>query len=274
MSRRLTRWTIYVLIAIGFAIACVFLSQWQFDRNESRAEQIELVEQNYDADPVPLGELIGADGVLHPGDEWHPVVLRGEYLIDEQLLVRNRPHGGTSAFEVLVPFRDVDGRIFIVDRGWVPPGDGDSPDSVARPPSGDVEVEVRLRPGEQVPASGRGAPEGQVPTINLPTIAALVDGDVITGGYGQLISESPAPDNALGGFSSPTDDPGPHLSYAIQWILFALMGFIFIGYIIRTEIVKHREDVEGIVTPVKPPRRRDKDADIEDELLDTRVDAR
>ena len=271
MSSRMTRWAVYVLIAIGFAVACVFLSQWQFDRNATREEQIALVEQNYDADPVPLADLIGADGALQPNDEWHPVLLRGEYLVDEQLLVRNRPHGGTSAFEVLVPFQDADGRVFIVDRGWVPPGEGDSPDSVAAPPSGEVEVIVRLRPGEQVPASGRGAPAGQVPTINLPTIAELVDGDVITGAYGQLISEDPAANTALGGFSSPTDDPGPHLSYAIQWILFAIMGFIFIGYIIRTEIVKHREEVEGIPTPVKAPRRRDKDADVEDELLDANV---
>ncbi|TFB18185.1 SURF1 family protein [Microbacterium sp. 3H14] len=270
MSRRLTRWTVYVLIAIGFAIACVFLSNWQFERNETRAAQIELVEQNYDAAPVPLSAVIGEDGALDPDDEWRPVTLQGEYLADQELLVRNRPHGGTSAFEVLVPFRDADGRIFIVDRGWVPPGEGAEPDSVPSPPEGEVEVTVRLRPGEQLPASGRGAPEGQVPTINLPSIAEQVDGEVITGAYGRVISEAPAGSGSLGGFDSPTDDPGPHLSYAIQWILFALMGFIFIGYIIRTEIVKHREEVEGVPAPVKSPRRRDHDADVEDELLDVR----
>ncbi|KAB1864833.1 SURF1 family protein [Microbacterium algeriense] len=270
MSARFIRWTVYVLIAIGFAVACVFLSNWQFERNESRAAQIELVEQNYDADPAPLADFIGADGELDPADEWHPVLLRGEYQADEQVLVRNRPHGGTSAFEVLVPFRDVDGRVFIVDRGWVPPGDGDSPDAVPAPPSGEVEVIVRLRPGEQLPASGRGAPEGQVPTIHLPSIAERVDGDVITGAYGRMVSEDPAGASALGGFDSPTDDPGPHLSYAIQWILFALMGFIFIGYIIRTEIVKHREEVEGVPAPVAKRPRRDHDASVEDELLDAR----
>lgn len=270
MSRRLTRWAVYVLIAIGFAIACVFLSNWQFERNETRAAQIELVEQNYDADPVPLADVIGADGALDPSDEWRPVTLQGEYLADQQLLVRNRPHGGTSAFEVLVPFRDADGRVFIVDRGWVAPGEGAEPDSVPSPPEGEAEVTVRLRPGEQLPASGRGAPEGQVPTIHLPSIAALTDGDVITGAYGRVVTEEPAGAGAPGGFDSPTDDPGPHLSYAIQWILFALMGFIFIGYIIRTEIVKHREDVEGVPTPVKTPRRKDHDADVEDELLDVR----
>jgi cytochrome oxidase assembly protein ShyY1 len=264
----MTRWSVYVLIAIGFAVACAFLSHWQFERNESRSEQIALVERNYDAEPVPLADLIGDDGALDPEDQWHPVILQGEYLADQQVLVRNRPHGGTSAFEVLVPFRDVDGRVFIVDRGWVPPGDGDAPDAVPAPPRGDVEVTVRLRPGEPLPASGRGAPAGQVPTINLPSIDSLVEGDVITGAYGQLIEEEPTSDVALGGFGSPTDDPGPHLSYAIQWILFALMGFIFIAYMIRTEIVKHREDLEGVAETPRKPRRRDRDADIEDELLD------
>ena len=46
MRSTLLRWGAYVLIAIGFAIACAFLSHWQFDRNESRSEQIALVERN------------------------------------------------------------------------------------------------------------------------------------------------------------------------------------------------------------------------------------
>lgn len=268
MSNRFARWGIYLLVAAAFAVACVFLSNWQFERNESRASDIALVEKNYDAEPVPLGELIGSDGSLGSGDEWHPVALEGEYLADEQVLVRNRPHGGTSAFEVLVPFRDIDGRIFIIDRGWVPPGEGALPDVVPAPPTGTVEVTARLRPGEPLPSSGRSAPAGQVPTIHLPTIAEMTDADVITGAYGQIVAESPAPETGLGGFDSPTDDPGPHLSYAIQWILFAVMGFIFIFYIIRTEVQKHREDVEGRPAPVKRNRRRDSDADAEDELLD------
>lgn len=267
MRARLLRWGVYVLIAIGFAVACAFLSHWQFERNESRAAQIALVERNYDAAAVPLGDLIGADGALYPQDEWRPVSLRGEYLSDEQLLVRNRPHGGTSAFEVLVPFRDSDGRILIVDRGWVPPGEDRTPDAVPAAPEGEVEVTVRLRPGEQLPSAGRVA-DGQIPTIHLPTVAGIVGGDVVAGAYGQLVSESPSPETALGGFTSPTDDPGPHLSYAVQWILFAIMGFVFIGYIIRTEIVKRREELEGAPAPVRRARRRDRDADTEDELLD------
>ncbi|WP_309128482.1 SURF1 family protein [Microbacterium sp.] len=267
MSQRMLRWGAYLLVAIGFAVACAFLSDWQFDRNEQRTTQIRLVERNYDAAPVPVAELIDPEGGFDPEDQWRPVELRGEYLSADQLLVRNRPHGGTSAFEVLVPFRDVSGLVLLVDRGWVPPGDGDAPDAVPAPPEGEVTVIMRLREGESLPPSGRGAPPGQVPTIHLPTVADAVGSDLVTGAYGQLISEQPAGAERLGGFASPTEDPGPHLSYAIQWIIFAVMGFAFIGYVIRIEIVKAKEDAGEL--PVRSRRRRDRDADDEDALLDT-----
>lgn len=268
MKQRLLRWGAYLLVAIGFAIGCVFLSQWQFDRNESRATQIALVERNYDAEPVPAIDVVGADGELNPDDEWRPVELRGEYLADDQLLARNRPHGGTSAFEVLVPFQDASGLVLLVDRGWAPPGEGPLPDFVPAPPAGETTVIVRLRPGEPLPSSGRSAPEGQVPTIHLPTVAELTGTDMVTGTYGQMVSEDPAPDVRPSGFSMPTEDPGPHLSYAIQWILFAIMGFAFLGYVIRIEITKAREDA-GEIPKQEPRRRRDRDADDEDALLDS-----
>jgi hypothetical protein len=44
------------------------------------------------------------------------------------------------------------------------------------------------------------------------------------------------------------------------------MGFAFIGYIIRTEIVRAKEDAGE--RPKREKRRRDHDADDEDALLD------
>src|SRR5690606_33360790 len=133
---------------------------------------------------------------------------------------RNRPHGGTSAFEVLVPLRTADGRVFIVDRGWVPPGkDQPEPDEIPAPPSGEVTVVVRLQPGEQLPRSGRSAPAGQVPTINVPLIADTIgEPATVTSAYGLLVSEDPAPPTRPSAPTAPSEDPGPHLSYAIQWI--------------------------------------------------------
>ncbi|WP_127819685.1 SURF1 family cytochrome oxidase biogenesis protein [Microbacterium sp. CPCC 204701] len=280
---RAGRWAIYIALAVVFAIACAFLSNWQFSRNEERAAQLALVERNYDAEPVPLGEAIPSGDELAPQDEWRPVRLTGRYVTDAQLLARNRPHGGTAAFEVLVPFRLDDGRVLLIDRGWVRPGrDQPEPDAVPAPPDGEVTVIARLRPAEPLPASGRSAPEGQVPTINLALVAATVAPDVgealERSAYGVLVSEDPAPASAPEALEPPSEDPGPHLSYAIQWILFAAMGFVFIGYVIRTERRHRREEAEeaeedaaqGISSAAAPAsrRRRDRDAEDEDAILD------
>lgn len=287
MSRRpaptAVRWSGYVAVAIVFAIACAFLANWQFSRNAERSEQLALVEANYDAAPVPLSTAIPLGTDLDPGDEWQPVELVGTYITDDQLLVRNRPRGGTAAFEVLVPFRLDDGRILVIDRGWVPPGEHQpDPDVIPAAPAGQVTVIARLKPGEAAPSSGRSAPEGQVPTINLPLIAeTLSDQDAAAleqSAYGLMVSEDPAPATRPSQIESPSEDPGPHLSYAIQWILFAIMGFIFIGYIIRTELKHRREDADdededaapsAVPRSMRAPaRKKDRDMDDEDAILD------
>lgn len=273
------RWAIYVALAVVFAIACAFLSNWQFSRNEERSAQLALVEENYDAVAVPLAEVIPPGGALSPEDQWRPVELVGEYLSDDEMLVRNRPHGGTAAFEVLVPFQLTDGRVLLIDRGWVAPGeDQPEPDSVPRPPEGEVTVVARLKPGEPLPSSGRSAPEGQVPTINLEYVAQVAAPataeSLERSAYGILVSEDPAPGVAPNALEDPSEDPGPHLSYAIQWILFAIMGFVFIAYVIRTERRHRREDAEDAgeeasgAAPRGASRRRDRDAEDEDALLD------
>ncbi|GAB3599069.1 SURF1 family cytochrome oxidase biogenesis protein [Microbacterium tumbae] len=269
MSSRAVRWSAYVAVAVCFAIACGFLSNWQFSRSEEKNATIALVAANYDAPPVALGAVLGAeDSFDADSDEWKQVQLHGEYVSDEHVAARNRVHNGTSTYEILVPFRSDDGRILIVNRGWVGAASGDEPEAVADAPSGEITVVVRMRPSERLPSSGRSAPAGQVPTIHLDTVAGELDEpEAITTAYGELVSEDPAPGTALGSFDMPEEDAGMNLSYAIQWILFAVMGFVFIGYIIRTEIQKHREEVEGR-EPAPRKRRRDRDADVEDELLD------
>lgn len=279
MNRRTgLRWAGYVAFAVAFAIACGFLANWQFARSAERDEQLALVAANYDAAPVPLAELLPDGAAFDGGDQWHPVLLEGEYLSDELLLVRNRPHGGTSAFEVLVPFRLTDGRVMVVDRGWVPPGESQpEPDEIPAAPTGQVSVVARLQPGEPLPRSGRGAPEGQVPTIHLPLIADTIasGATAVTDAYALLVSEDPAPTTTPQPLASPSDDPGPHLSYAIQWILFAVMGFVFLWYMIRTERRHRREEAEdaarGVAAAPRAGRRRDRDMEEEDAFLDSAV---
>ena len=256
----LRRWGGYLALVIVFAIACGLLSWWQWSRRAEAVAEIDKIEANYDAPPLPLADLVPALDAEVDAAEWHPVVLTGEYLADAQLLVRNRPRDSAAGFEVLVPLRLADGSVFVVDRGWVPAGETpEAPESVPEAPGGEVTVLVRLKPGEpEIP--GRGAPEGQLATVRLPDVADLLDAPTYTGMYGLLISEDPVAAERPLAALRPVEDEGPHLSYALQWIAFGILAFVGLVWAVRRE----RKLAAGEVIPV----RRERDAEIEDALLD------
>jgi len=269
------RWFGYLAFAILFALACVLLSQWQFARRDEAVAAITKVQENYDAVAVPLEEALADTSAFDDSQEWTPVTISGTYLIDEQLLVRSRPFGGRPGFEVLTPLLIDDGNIFIVNRGWVPTGnEQDSPDFVPAPPTGTVEVEARLKPGE-TNLRGRSAPEGQISTINLPTIAAKLGDTVYTGAYGQLVTESPAPVDARPAAAvKPEEDEGPHLSYAFQWIIFAFFGFFGLGYALRTEYrLINADDPEEQERAAERERKAKAKPLTDDEIEDAILDA-
>jgi cytochrome oxidase assembly protein ShyY1 len=267
------RWYGYLAMAIAFALACVLLSQWQFARRDEALVEVTAIQANYDSDPVALESALPGLDDYDDSVKWTPVTVTGTYLVDEQLLVRNRPYKGTPGFEVLTPLRLADGSVFVVDRGWVAPGAlQDLPDEVPAPPSGEVTVVAYLKPGEPSIA-GRTAPAGQVPTIQLDEVAALLDAPTYTGAYGILASESPAPLTRPAAAPRPVADEGPHLSYAVQWIVFALFGFGGLAYALRQEyrLINADDPAErerAAIRRAKAAKRKPTDADIEDQLLD------
>jgi cytochrome oxidase assembly protein ShyY1 len=256
----LRRWGGYVALTVVFAIGCGLLSWWQWSRRAEAVNELAKIEANYDAPAAELDDLLADVDSVDDAAEWRPVQLAGEYLNDEQLLVRNRPRNSAAGFEVLVPFRLSDGTVFVVDRGWVPAGSTpDAPESVPRAPAGEVTVIVRLKPGEpEIP--GRGAPDGQLATIRLPDVAALVGAPTYTGMYGLLVSEDPAPAERPLAALRPVEDEGPHLSYALQWIAFGILAFVGLFWAVRRE--------RKIAAGEMPVTRRERDAEIEDALLD------
>lgn len=267
------RWLGYLALVVVFAIACVFLSMWQLARREEARQAIERVEVNWDAAPAAVDDLLPARDTFDPADTWHPVEVTGRYLADEQLLVRGRPMDGRVGFEVLVPLELADGSVLVIDRGWLPAGnEQDAPDAVPAPPSGEVTVVARLKPGEPT-IPGRGAPEGQVATIHLPTVAGLVGAPTYTGAYGLMASEDPATAERPRAYPRPVADEGPHLSYAFQWVAFGVLAFIGLGWAVRREWrVRHEDDPDERLRAEARRRRAaakgPTDAEIEDELLD------
>jgi cytochrome oxidase assembly protein ShyY1 len=265
------RWFTYLGMAVVFAVACVLLSRWQFERNEETVTANNLVTHNYNAPPVAPSAVLPSKSSYVAKQEWRPVSLTGEYLSSKQLLVRDRVLGTNPGFEVLTPFRETSGDVFIVDRGWVPIGSKHTaPDFVPPAPTGSVRVTARIQQSETV-LPGRVAPAGQVSEINLPTVARMERlTNAYTGAYGLLASESPRPPEGRPiAAAKPTLDPGPFLSYAFQWILFALAGFTGLGWALRQEYLARNADNpaekdRADARARRARRRTPTDAEIED----------
>lgn len=262
------RWGAYVALVVVFAIACGLLSWWQWARQDEAMQRIELVERNYDREAAPLADVLPDPGAWDPEAEWRPVRVTGEYLADEQLLVRNRVHAGQPGVEQLVPLRLADGSVVVIDRGWLPMGREQAmPDEIPAVPEGEVTVEARLRPAEpELP--GRTSEAGQIPSIDVPTILAGIGVEGWSGAYGALVSETPAVAPMPVAAVKPDPDPGPHASYALQWIAFGILAFVGLVWAWRREIriaALPREEQAA----ARAPKRRHADADAEDAILDS-----
>ncbi|MET3720446.1 MULTISPECIES: SURF1 family protein [unclassified Arthrobacter] len=240
-----SKWLGYLLLAAIFAAACVFLGRWQMDRRADTLAEINRVLTNYSATPISFDQAREEFSGLDPAKEWTQVELKGTYDVDGQRIVRNRPLNGQPGYEVVVPFKLVSGEAVVVDRGWLPIGNKNpgSPDSIPAPPSGSVTAIVRLRHGE--PQLDRGAPDGQLASIDLPTYADQLGYPVLTGAYGQLASESPAPADAPFPFPKPATEEGTHLSYSLQWFAFGVLMFVGFGYAARQQARNAAIDAEG-----------------------------
>lgn len=269
------RWAGYLTLVVVFAIVSCSLGVWQFERRAEAHAEVVRIENNYNRAPSPLTDLLPELDSFRQSQKWSQAMMTGTYLTDEQLLVRTRPLSGNPGFEVLTPLQLPNGDVFVVDRGWVPVGSAqDSPDHVPAAPSGEVTVIVRLKAGEPELA-GRTAPAGQIATIELDRIAALLDKPTYTGAYGLMASESPAPAERPTALPKPPLDEGPHLSYAFQWFVFALLAFVGLGWALRQEYrLVNSEDPAERERAQERQRRKDaklpSDAEVEDSILDHR----
>ncbi|AWB89220.1 SURF1 family cytochrome oxidase biogenesis protein [Salinibacterium hongtaonis] len=269
------RWAGYFALVVVFAIASCGFGNWQFDRRAQAQTEIQRIQTNYEADPVPVAEVLPQLDAWSDDLKWTPVLLKGTYLKDEEILVRGRPYSGHPGFEVLTPLQLDDGSVFVVNRGWVAIGSRqDNPDVVPEAPDGPVVVTARLKAGEPT-IEGKTAKAGsnQIATIRLPDVASRLGLPTYTGAYGIVDSQDPRPAASPIVAPKPELDEGPHLSYALQWYVFALLAFIGLGWALRQEYrVVNSTDPRVIDEERRRAQRKAKrapsDAEIEDAMFD------
>lgn len=276
---RSPRWAGYSAMLLIFAIACVLLGNWQFDRRAEARAEIARIDANYGGDPVPLAEELPDRAAFdEDAQKWRTVAVEGEYF-GEPYLARNRPGPQGVGSNLIQPLRTADGGVFFVDRGWVPVDGGAAErgeiDRADLPPApaGPVQVVARLRASEPA-IPGRTAAGSTVASIELPELARLTgtEGEAYTGAYGMLVSEDPAAEHGVLP-AKPERDEGPHLSYALQWYVFILIAGIGVAYAARREYRTLNAGSEIVLeqdrrSAERKRRRGPSDAEEEDALLD------
>lgn len=275
---RSSRWIGYFAMLAIFSIACVFLGNWQFDRRAEARAEIDRIDANYDAPATPLAEELPNPAAFdEDAQKWRTVEAVGEY-VGDPYLARNRPGREGVGSNLIQALHTEDGRVFFVDRGWVPidgheaETGGIAAEELPEPPSGEVRVEARLRASEpSIP--GRTSAGRTVASIELPELARLTDteGEAYTGAYGMLVTETPAGEHGVLP-QKPERDEGPHLSYALQWYVFIGIACIGVAYAARREYRGLNPDSNAVReqdrrSAERRRRRGPSDAEEEDALI-------
>ncbi|MEU5220548.1 SURF1 family protein [Streptomyces sp. NPDC020807] len=221
------QWVILTLVALVLIPTMIELGFWQFHRHERRVAQNALIADNLRAKPVPVEELTAPGHTVPRADYWRQVTATGTFDTSHEVVVRRRTSSDDRVgVHVLTPLVLEDGKVLLVNRGWVPAAaDQRAYPDVPPAPTGEVTVTGRLKADETTGASGikdlKGLPDRQVMLISSEQQSALIGREVL-GGY----VEQTGP-RAAGGTPEQIAEPdhdsiGAHMAYAVQWWLFTL----------------------------------------------------
>ncbi|MEV7286001.1 SURF1 family protein [Streptomyces sp. NPDC093252] len=230
------QWILLTLLSVALIPTMIELGFWQMHRYEERTARNDLVADALGAPAVPVEELTSPGHTVTTGERYRTVSAIGHFDTERQVVVRRRVNADEAVgVHVLTPFVLADGKVLLVNRGWIAT-DGPSQTvfpEVPAPPDGEITVTGRLMPDETTEASGikdlEGLPDRQIMLINSAQEADRLDAEVL-GGY--VVQTTPEP---RGGTPQLIGKPGNedaalNYAYAIQWWLFA--AAVPVGWVI------------------------------------------
>jgi len=216
------------LLTVALCLVFVRLGNWQWERGVHRQAEWDAFARGADA-PVPLGTQR-----LRSFGRFKRIVVAGSWDPAHQFLLDNRSHGGLPGYEVLTPLRLPDGRVLLVDRGWVaftgsrarlPDISLDGRQAVSltgrldNPPVGGLAL------GHAAPASDAVWPK----VTSFPTLAELAAALGHQVEPWILLLDPASGSGYVRDWQPPGLQPLRHFSYAIQWWGFAVTLLIIWG---------------------------------------------
>jgi surfeit locus 1 family protein len=227
--RRSLLWpTIWSAVALLLLLG---LGTWQVQRLHWKEGLIAERNAALTAAPVPLPKTLDDARAL----EFHPVRAEGEFLNDRELDLNAQSLRGDQGFHILTPFRQADGTIVFVDRGFVPTDRKAPASRAAGAIAGPTAVTGLLRlpepPGWFTPANEPA--KNSWFSIDLPAMAQAARVRSALPFYIDA-DKTPVPGGWPQGGQTITDLPNDHLQYAITWYALALaLIAIYIRFAIR-----------------------------------------
>ncbi|MDQ0786231.1 SURF1 family protein [Streptomyces sp. B3I8] len=220
------QWVILTLIALLLIPTMIELGFWQLHRHQHKVALNKVIGDSLAAKPVPAESLTSPGGKVEHVDLYRRVTARGTFDTAHEVVVRRRTNtDGEVGYHVLTPFVLDDGKVLLVNRGWVP-ADGAQTEfpKIPAPARGELTVTGRLMPDQTTADSGiknvKGLPDRQVMLINSRVEAGRL-GRPVLGGYVELTAPKPKGDSPELIPDPDHSDIGPHMAYAVQWWLFS-----------------------------------------------------
>ena len=125
------QWVILTLVALLLIPTMIRLGIWQMHRYEERSARNQLVADALGAKPVPVEEMTSPVHTVTRDERYRQVTAKGRFDTDDEVVVRRRTNGDDEiGFHILTPFVLDDGRVLLVNRGWIP---ADGPSQTAFP---------------------------------------------------------------------------------------------------------------------------------------------
>ncbi len=212
------------LFTIPAIIILLCLGTWQMQRLHWKKEIISLMNEKSSAQ---AGDL-PADTANIEDLQYRKFLLKGHFLNDKEvhLFVGTRSIRGEAGYDLLTPLKLEDGRVVIVDRGWIPSSKKDiklRPETIS---DNVVEVEGMLHKGE---AKKYFTPENNIKGnlwfwIDLNSIYSFID-EKPEAFYIRALKKGEGNNLPIAG-DAVIKYRNDHLEYAITWYSLAIILFV------------------------------------------------